>query len=131
MGAPISTGISSMGGPISSGPGMYWPISGLGCIGGSCGGSGAPDRLHLYRLTTAGLNALEITAHGLDFAPLVTVHRDSCDGAELACESADAATDLTLTLESPDPGWYFIVVDGRDGVGGAFSLDVTEIPATE
>ena len=97
---------------------------------GACGGEGAPDRSHLYRLVTPGLSALELRVTGFGFAPLVYVRRGACDdpSSEVACDSADADTEGVITVTDPEPGPYFIMVDGRDGDGGLFILDVNEIP---
>ena len=71
---------------------------------------------------------MNITATGLDFAPALYVRRGSCgdDAVELGCHTADAGADLSLSLDHPAPGSYFIVVDGQSA-GGTFKLAVTEV----
>jgi hypothetical protein len=93
----------------------------------SCGGDGAPDRVQLYRLENTDLEALEATVFSSDFAPALSVRRASCDGEELVCDSVDAEEELIVSVPSPEPGWYFFVVEGRDGGGGYFSMDIAEI----
>jgi hypothetical protein len=48
--------------------------------------------------------------------------------AEMACNSADAGTELLLELEHSTGGPWFIAVDGRDGESGTFVLDVVDVP---
>lgn len=96
---------------------------------GACGGGGAPERVHLYRLRREGLAELEVSVLGSDFAPLLYVRQGDCGdaGAEVACVSGDAGVDVTAAVEAPAPGAYYLFVDGRYGVGGTFTLRVTEI----
>ena len=96
---------------------------------GSCGGGGSPERVQLYRLTHDGLSSLNISVTGLDFAPAVYLRRDHCadDAVELGCQIADAGSVLSLSLDHPTAGSYFIVVDGQSG-GGTYQLTVTEVP---
>jgi hypothetical protein len=98
-------------------------------VDGSCGGTGAADRMHLYRVAESGRSALEITVRGFDFAPVIHVRYADCSAslAELACESGDADSAITATIADPEVGYYFIAVDGRDGVGGQFALQVVEV----
>lgn len=97
----------------------------------SCGGDGAPDRVQLYRLESTGLESLEATVFSSEFAPVLSVLRGSCDGQQLFCVTADAEEELIVTIPAPEPGWYFFVVDGRDGGGGFFTLDVREVSPPE
>lgn len=97
--------------------------------GGSCGGAGAPDRLQVYRLVDDGATGLEVSVRGQGFAPLVHIRYGDCadDAAEVACAAGDSDTDVVTTVDDPAPGYYFIAVDGRDGEGGRFTLEVSEV----
>ena len=104
-----------------------------GALSGTCGGAAAPERVQLLRVLEDGLTSLEVRATGRDFAPAVYIRRADCadsdPAAELGCTTADAATELLLTVDAPAPGAYFIIVDGRDpGAAGTFALTVTEVP---
>ncbi len=104
--------------------------TGLGnAVAGSCGGGGSPERMHVYRLVRDDLAALEITAVGIDFDPVVHVRRDGCgaQGEEVACEVGEAGADVVATIQDPLPGHYFIAVDGQDGSSGRFTMQVDEV----
>lgn len=94
----------------------------------SCGGAGAPDRTHLYRLRTEGLAALDVRVVGRGFAPVVAVRRGGCGpaAAEVACAAAEAEGEALATVVGPEPGDYYVVVDGTDAAGGPFAIEVTE-----
>ncbi|MCC6746622.1 MAG: hypothetical protein IT371_03125 [Deltaproteobacteria bacterium] len=88
-------------------------------LAGSCGGGQRGERVHLYRLETAGLKALEVTVNAVGFAPVAYVRQGSCADrkTELACKVGAAGAPLVLSVPSPKPGPYFVVVDGADGAG--------------
>jgi len=92
---------------------------------GSCGGLGAPERVHVFHLAEPA-TALDFTVHGFGFAPAVYVRRGTCaPGAdELACLSGEADQDAAVSIPFPTVGDYFIIVDGKDGAVGRFSIEV-------
>jgi hypothetical protein len=98
-------------------------------VAGSCGGDSSQERMHVYRLVRDDLAALEITAVGIDFDPVVHVRLGGCgaQGDEVACELGDAGADVVATIEDPLPGHYFVAVDGQGGDSGRFTLQVAEV----
>jgi len=102
-------------------------------LAGSCGGTGAPERLHLYRLPAgANLSELQVTVHAQGFAPALHVRLGDCGDAttEVLCETGAADVDLNVSLETPAAGSYFLAVDGAEADGaGPFSITVTEVAA--
>ncbi|MBN2360239.1 MAG: hypothetical protein JXR83_12375 [Deltaproteobacteria bacterium] len=93
---------------------------------GGCGGASAPEQMVLFRLLDPSATALHLRAVGRDFAPAVYVRQGECGSgaAEVACQSGDPGTEIALEVTPAAAGAYFIVVDGRDGAGGVFTLDV-------
>jgi hypothetical protein len=98
-------------------------------VAGSCGGDGAAERMHVYRVVRDDLAALEITAVGFGFSPVLHVRRDGCgaQGTEVACESGVSGEDVVATIDSPEPGHYLIALDGESGESGRFTLQVVEV----
>jgi len=96
---------------------------------GSCGGGGAPERLHLYR-AAADLSRLDVRVTGRDFAPAVYIRAADCGAAatEVLCGSDDGGNEILLSIDTPTEGAYFIIVDGRDGGGGTFTLETDAVP---
>jgi len=91
---------------------------GSSMLAGSCGGDAYGERVHLYRLEQdAYALHVELLAHGFD--PVLHLRRDTCDdiAAELACTLGTADEPLTLTIDQPAAGAYYLIVDGKDGEG--------------
>jgi len=88
-------------------------------LSASCGGAGQPERVHLLRLEQAGLKTLELEARSDDFDPVLYVLKDSCDGkaSALSCLAGTKGTPLKLSLDAPETGAYYVVVDGVAGSG--------------
>jgi hypothetical protein len=88
-------------------------------LSASCGGAGQPERVHLLRLTKTGLKTLELEARSDDFDPVLYVLKDSCGGnaSALSCLAGTKGTPLKLSLDAPDTGAYYVVVDGVAGKG--------------
>lgn len=96
---------------------------------GGCGGASHGERVHLYRLRGSPL-ALEIRVEATGFTPVVYVRKAECsdESSEIACVAGDASEPektLPLTLEAPQPGAYYLFVDGLDG-GGRYTLRIWE-----
>lgn len=92
---------------------------------GSCGGSGAPEAVHLLRVSAADLAALAVRVTAAGFAPTLHVRRgaDCADpAAEVTCVTGAAGEELIVPIEPADPGPYFVFVDGAPG--GAYVLSV-------
>jgi large repetitive protein len=95
---------------------------------GSCGGDGAPEMV--FSLTISGsTSGVLINTIGdptlLD--TVVYVRKDTCDAssAEVACAAPTTGGGVELSLADPDPGEYFIFVDGNvSGVSGQFLLEI-------
>jgi len=99
---------------------------------GSCGGRGAPEVVFLYRLDQR-VEALEISTAFPDTTLETTLYvRRGCTNpdTEIACvrEPADEVAANTLRLEDPEPGTYYIFLDGAANRGGAFALMVEPVP---
>lgn len=90
---------------------------------GSCGGELGPDRVHIYRVGTDAPARLDFTVRGLDFDPVLIVRKQGCDAEELGCATGAAGEEVTVSLEDPGPGVYFVIVDAAD-TGGIFHLRV-------
>jgi hypothetical protein len=105
-------------------------VAGAGRLQSSCGGAGKAERVHLYRLTTTGLKSLEVQALSDDFDPVVYVLSGSCGtspgGAEVGCQTAKKGAAATVTIDSPQAGAYYVVVDSDTGTG-SYRLTVREI----
>jgi hypothetical protein len=92
---------------------------------GSCGGTGAPEAAHLLRVTRTDLATLAIRVTATGFAPTVHVRKGAdCAAAEdeVACATGAAGEELVVPIDPPDPGPYFVFVDGAPG--GAYVLAV-------
>ncbi len=104
---------------------------------GSCGGMGSPERVLFYRLTNQ-IEALEVTTVGEGTAVPTSlyVRRTDCleADAELVCsrEEPDAVSPgQTVRIDDPQPGEYFIFVDGVAGAGGPVEVTVDEVPLAQ
>ncbi len=104
---------------------------GAGQQEGSCGGKGQPERVHLLRLEEQ-IETMKISVKGHGFSPAVYVRREQCTevAREVSCETIAADEIGTMTLDSPAPGTYFIIVDGVDG-GGRYDLSLTLVRAAQ
>lgn len=96
---------------------------GLSTLVGTCGGAGA-ERVHLFRLeATATKLEARVTATG--FVPVLYARRGECGPAavEVACALGDAGS-ASVSLDNPQPGAFFLVVDSA-GDAGVYDLSVT------
>jgi len=95
---------------------------------GSCGGDGAPEMV--FSLTITG-NTSGVLINTIGDPTLVDtvvyVRKDTCDApsAEVACAASTTGAGVELGLTDPDPGEYFIFVDGNTpGESGQFLLEI-------
>ena len=100
---------------------------------GSCGGTGSPETVVVYRLDRV-VEALVISSDnpGTQTATTLYVRYANClaAAAEVGCvvESPNAvAPGQRLRIDNPAMGEYFIFVDGVAGAGGPVELTMTEI----
>ena len=96
-----------------------------GAFEGTCGGTGAPEATHLLRVTREDLTTLAVRVTAAGFAPTVHVRRgaDCADAAaEVACTTGADGVELVVPVDPPEPGPYFVFVDGAPG--GAYTLAV-------
>jgi hypothetical protein len=113
----------------ASGFGSGTTTPGTARLKSSCGGAGQAERVHLYRLTATGLKSLEVQAASGDFDPVVYVISGSCktdDGTEVGCQSAKKGAAAKVTVDAPQAGAYYVVVDSDTGTGN-YWLTVREI----
>ena len=99
---------------------------------GSCGGNGAPEVVFAYRVAQP-IEALRITTdiEGNEAETTLYVRRGCLDErTEVACnrEPLDDVAANELLIDHPQPGDYYIFLDGAAGFGGNFALRVEEIP---
>ncbi len=95
---------------------------------GTCGGLDAPEMV--FSLTIPGDTAgLLINTIGdptlLD--TVVYVRKDTCDdpAAEVACAASTTGAGVELGLTDPEPGEYFVFIDGNvPGTSGQFLLEI-------
>jgi len=90
-----------------------------GQLQSACGGTGSHERVHLLRLTESGLKSLEVDVLSADFDPVVYVLSGSCDGkgAELSCQNGQKGAAVKTSVDAPETGAYYIVVDSDSGSG--------------
>lgn len=89
---------------------------------GACGGSGSGERVHLFRLDKPGLKALEVTVTSKDFDPVVYALKGECSaGTALGCQLGTKGAATKLSIAAPEPGAYYVVVDGK-GASGDYTL---------
>ncbi len=95
---------------------------------GSCGGDGAPEMV--FSLTISGSTSgvlINTIGTPTQLNTVVYVRRDTCDAssAEVACAASTTGSGVELSLEDPEPGEYFIFVDGNvPSAAGQFLLEV-------
>jgi hypothetical protein len=92
----------------------------------SCGGEGANDQSFKWTAATAGVYTIDTTNSTFD--TVLAVYKGGCDGEEVAC-NATAVVDQLYSLLSValQPGEEIvIVVDGLDGAGGDFTLNINQ-----
>ncbi|MGK0361343.1 MAG: hypothetical protein ACI9U2_003661, partial [Bradymonadia bacterium] len=102
---------------------------------GSCGGANAPEKIFLYENPfNANLTFSVRNDETIDNTLLYV--RSGCQGRELACNDGTGnvmpiVIKGEVIVENAPPGDYFIVVDNRFGLGGAFklSVDVERLPS--
>ncbi len=103
---------------------------------GSCGGVGAPEMVFFYRVERA-LEALEFTtAHAETVVETVLYVRRACldGGTEVACArepGGDGVAANTVRVDHPQPGDYYLFVDGAAGRGDDFAVSATEVPLAQ
>lgn len=95
---------------------------------GSCGGTGAPELVFSLTITgnTSGVLINTIGDPTL-LDTVLYVRKDNCDNpaAEVACAASTTGGGVELGLTDPDPGEYFIFVDGNSpGASGQFLLEI-------
>jgi hypothetical protein len=96
---------------------------------GSCGGADAPEMVFLFTVTD-DISGIQISTVGdptlLD--SVVYVRKDVCDGTaveEVGCDAPAGALGATVDILDPEPGNYYIFVDGGSaGANGQFLLEV-------
>ncbi len=95
---------------------------------GSCGGSGAPERVHLLRHQIDGAE-LRISARLRDAAAVVYVLYERCGepGVELGCVAGEADARVELSVPAAASGPYFVVVDGQQAEGSGYTLQVETV----
>ena len=99
---------------------------------GSCGGVGAPEVVFVYRVARP-IEGLRITTaiDGNEAETTLYVRRGCLDpNSEVACAReavGDGEAANALVLDHPQPGDYYIFLDGAAGFGGDFALLVEEI----
>lgn len=90
---------------------------------GSCGGTG-PEGLFSFTIPVATDVFLTTHAAG-DLDTVVYVRRDTCDGAEVACnDDADGRMTSTLALSMLAAGTYTVFVDTDASITGAIPVDL-------
>jgi hypothetical protein len=88
----------------------------------SCGGTGTPERTHIYRVLRDDAQALSVrVTTSVNATVSITL---GCAGAELACAATEAGVETELTIETPARGAYAIVIDGD---ATQFALEVDEL----
>lgn len=89
-----------------------------GRLTGSCGGGGTGEATWAWRAPKAG--TFRFTVTGASFTPAIYLLSDTCEGAELACDTG------TLDYELVADQRVVVVVDSADLNMGGFSLTVSE-----
>ena len=104
---------------------------------GSCGGTGSPETVVMFRLTEAADAIVFSTDNpGTTAAASLYVRYGDClvESAEVACQRESPETRApgqTLRLNAPELGDYFVFVDGVAGAGGPVALSVNLIPPAQ
>jgi hypothetical protein len=116
---------------ISGGPTFGRTIGATNDGSSSCADSSAsPDVWYRYTATCTGDLLIKACAQG--FNMVVSVHADSCSGAELACSTTCGGTGIDpcgamqqcLSVPVTSGATYLIRVSGANGESGYFGLDV-------
>ena len=100
---------------------------------GSCGGRGSPEVVLQYRLERR-VERLVISTVGEATQIPTTLHvrRGSCldEDTEVGCQRENENAETfgnTLEIAEPEPGDYYIFVDGVAGAGGPVQVTVSEL----
>jgi hypothetical protein len=96
---------------------------------GSCGGSGSGERVHLFRLDKPGLKELAISVTSKEFDPVVYALKGECGvaGTEVGCLLGAKGSAAKLSIAAPEPGAYYVVVDGKGAPGGDYTLTLATV----
>jgi large repetitive protein len=101
---------------------------------GTCGGTGSPETVVVYRLTQR-VEALVISTSSDETSALTSLYVRYQDclvpNAEVVCQREAPNTPVpgqNVRIEDPALGEYFIFVDGVAGAGGPVGLSVEEVP---
>ena len=106
---------------------------GLFLAEGSCGGRGSPETVLQYRLKRPVERLVVSTVGAGTLVPTTLyVRRTACldDDAEVACQREDEGAESfgqALEVMNPEPGDYYIFVDGVAGAGGPVEITVSEV----
>lgn len=93
---------------------------------GSCGGSGAPERI--FEWTAPVTDYFRFHTEGSSFDPVLYLLDDDCQGAEIACHAAPLGTRKGEIVKRLGAGQrVLVVVDGHPGELGAFELAIERV----
>ncbi len=99
---------------------------GLDLLAGSCGGSRSEDARFAWTAPAGG--RYRFSLFDPRYQAVLYVRDGDCDGSELGCTAAADVGPLELALAGGQR--VAVLVDGRDGRSGAFSLDIVDAQAS-
>ena len=103
----------------------------VGSLVGTCGGAAGGEDVFAWRSEGLVDRVTFSTRHARTHAPTVLYVRATCDAlADLGCDRGGADPGAEVTLDHPQPGLYYVVVDrGSPDVVGPYRLTVDEVRA--
>ncbi len=136
---PAATGACAAAVPIAASGGTFTGVTGtrMGHLTGSCAATrNSLEEVFSWTPTTSGVATIDTCSRGgTTFDTVLYVRgRDCLTGPELACNNDDStcpaptsgkATGSRVDLNVSAGQTYFIVVDGRNGASGQFTLNVS------
>lgn len=95
----------------------------------SCGRGTAPERLVRWTAPRAGTFTFDLTGSDRNFDTVLAVLRGECEGSEAACNDDASAVQSAVRVTVAAGERVTLLVEGRDGMTGAFRLNAEAVDA--